>query len=588
MRIRRFLHLAIIALSISNISVAQNVSHTFVVDGELQAKSDNIKVYNGNIIASYWADKEKTGKVIATSWGTKEMYIPSHSIFFNCLVQAYANHYSLVLSPDIIWTVISQGFSHYVNLIPEAMRDRIVSHQGKTTLAIESKQDLYSPDVKWDDILDGFDKQIAENTKDNIADMMRADFSTTGKTERIASQIILMSSVKKYFDFVVLRIVCGIPSITIEGTPEDWKKVIQKTENLRNYGLGWWVNDLTPILNEFVAAAEGKPNRAFWQNIVMKLRPNEMRELGCMAGWGDDEPTYVDGWFLKLMPFDKNGRTPRKVSCETNQMLPNVASAPFTYKVLDGLGNTISNTPMDMVAGLVGIDVDNNTHTMRPRIGWMVCESNGPTIEERLAKGEELHIMTYVPEELKHIDYLPKLKMHFTHKVIIPDWMDTLKIDKIDIRGRISPELENELPKRFPNREIHISEDKSGCIITSKTCQAPENYIFRPSYSAERPKFPGDYKAFEKYIEENRRIPISENNKKDKNEGGCTIWVEFTVEKDGSISDVRIERNVNIKEECEEEALRLIREMPKWEPGKKDINGVETIIRARESEILRF
>ena len=588
MRIRRFLHLAIIALSISNISVAQNVSHTFVVDGELQAKSDNIKVYNGNIIASYWADKEKTGKVIATSWGTKEMYIPSHSIFFNCLVQAYANHYSLVLSPDIIWTVISQGFSHYVNLIPEAMRDRIVSHQGKTTLAIESKQDLYSPDVKWDDILDGFDKQIAENTKDNIADMMRADFSTTGKTERIASQIILMSSVKKYFDFVVLRIVCGIPSITIEGTPEDWKKVIQKTENLRNYRLGWWVDDLTPILNEFVAAAEGKPNRAFWQNIVMKLRPNEMRELGCMAGWGDDEPTYVDGWFLKLMPFDKNGRTPRKVSCETNQMLPNVASAPFTYKVLDGLGNTISNTPMDMVAGLVGVDVDNNTHTMRPIIGWMVCESNGPTIEERLAKGEELHIMTYVPEELRHIDYLPKLKMHFATKVSIPYWMNTLKIDEINIRGRISPELEKLLPKLFPNREINISEDKRGCIITSKTCQAPENYIFRPSYSAERPKFPGDYKAFEKYIEENRRIPISENNKKDKNEGGCTIWVEFTVEKDGSISDVRIERNVNIKEECEEEALRLIREMPKWEPGKKDINGVETIIRARESEILRF
>ena len=50
----------------------------------------------------------------------------------------------------------------------------------------------------------------------------------------------------------------------------DWKKVIEKTENLRKYGLGWWVDDLTPILNEFVLAAEGKANRAFWQNIVMK------------------------------------------------------------------------------------------------------------------------------------------------------------------------------------------------------------------------------------------------------------------------------------------------------------------------------
>ena len=143
MRIRRFLHLAIIAFGISNISVAQNVSHTFVVDGELQAKSDNIKAYNGNMIASYWADKEKTGKVIATSWGTKEMYIPSHSIFFNCLVQAYANHYSLVLSPDIIWTVISQGFSHYVNKYPEKVRKKLVSHEGEMLLKVKTN-DLLS------------------------------------------------------------------------------------------------------------------------------------------------------------------------------------------------------------------------------------------------------------------------------------------------------------------------------------------------------------------------------------------------------------------------------------------------------------
>ena len=66
MRIRRFLHLAIIALSISNISVAQNMSHTFVVDGELQAKSDNIKVYNGNISG--------TNSAINGQYGTIEIY----------------------------------------------------------------------------------------------------------------------------------------------------------------------------------------------------------------------------------------------------------------------------------------------------------------------------------------------------------------------------------------------------------------------------------------------------------------------------------------------------------------------------------
>ena len=587
MKFKRLLYIAattVITLGISNNSVAQNVSHTFVVDGKLPLKSEKIRVEKGDEIAKYWAENENAGKVIATSWGNDNMYVPNHSIFFDCLVQAYANHYSLALSPDIIWTVISQEFNYYINNESEAMRDRIVSHQGKMTLAVETKEDLYSPNVKWEELLDGFDKQIAENTKGNIADMMRADFSTTGKTERIASQITLMSSVKRYFEYVSYYIVCGIPSITIEGTPDDWKKVIEKTENLRNYDLGWWVDNLTPILNEFVAAAEGKANRAFWQNIVMKLRPDEMRELGCMAGWSDEEPTYVDGWFLKLMPFNKKGRTPRKVSCETNQMLPNVASAPFTYKVLDNLGNTISSTPMNMVAGLIGVDV--NANVMRPRIGWMVCENNGPTFEERVASGEGLHIKNDVPEEIRHIKYIPKLDISFAGEVKIPNWIDTMKIDVILLCGKISPELKTELPKRFPDRKLYIFDD--GCEIISKTCQAPDDHVFRVFSSDDEPKFPGEDKAFNKYIEKNRRIPISKNNQKDKDEKKCEIKVEFIVEKDGSISDVKIKRNYNTKEECEEEALRLIREMPKWKPGKRNINGVEKKVRARMSKYIDF
>ena len=150
MKIKRLLYIAVITvitLGISNNSVAQNVSHTFVVDGKLPTRSKNIRVEKGDEIAKYWAENENAGKVIVTSWGNDNMYVPNHSIFFDCLVQAYANHYSLALSPDIIWTVISQEFNYYINNESEAMRDRIVSHQGKMTLAVETKEDLYSPNV---------------------------------------------------------------------------------------------------------------------------------------------------------------------------------------------------------------------------------------------------------------------------------------------------------------------------------------------------------------------------------------------------------------------------------------------------------
>ena len=94
MKIKRLLYIAVITvitLGISNNSVAQKVSHTFVVDGNLPAPKEKFRSTKGDVIASVWANEEKTGKVIATSWGENNMYYPGHSAFFYCLVQAYAN-----------------------------------------------------------------------------------------------------------------------------------------------------------------------------------------------------------------------------------------------------------------------------------------------------------------------------------------------------------------------------------------------------------------------------------------------------------------------------------------------------------------
>ena len=46
------------------------------------------------------------------------------------------------------------------------------------------------------------------------------------------------------------------------------------------------------------------------------------------------------------------------------------------------------------------------------------------------------------------------------------------------------------------------------------------------------------------------------------------VIVSFTVEKDGSISDVKIERSVH--ESLDNDAVRMIKNMPKWTPGKKN------------------
>lgn len=468
-------------LSVSSYMIAQNTSmvasHTFVVDGDLPIPTEKKELRSGEEIAKSWAEHEHTGRVVAKSWGDKSLYQAGKwkkyrigrgeerrdtvvyesgtSLFYNCMVEAYAGHYSVILSPDAIWTLISQGFCHHISLNTEKLKDKIVNHEGKMEISVISEYDLYSPLMDWDTLLNGFEIQIAENTKGNIADIMRADFSTTGNTERITSQVMLMSAVKSYFDFAAIHTICGIPTITIEGTPDDWRKIIKKVENLRDYDLGWWVDDLKPILQEFVNASEGNINKDFWQNIVKKDRPESMKNG---AGCGVKDATKFDGWFLKFMPFDKDGRTPDTVVYGRNDMLPSVVSAPFTYIVKDATGNIISKTPMEIMSGFVGIDVNENTYTMRPHIGWMVSEKNNKGIAEKIQNSMGIIRVDRIPEELKEIEHLEDLTLEFTNEIVIPEWMDTVKIDYLTLKGNITPELGENLKKRFYDREVNVHE----------------------------------------------------------------------------------------------------------------------------------
>ena len=304
---RHYFVLLFLAVTLS-CSAKQGVSqqtdekHTFVVDENLPAPKKDMGIQSGDLIAKQWARENNVKNPIAYSFKKDNLCYLGQDIFFKFMVEAYADHRPVVLSPDIIWNVIAQGFCQHINNNPEALRDRIVYHEkGKIKLTITTNEELHSPNVKWDDLLDAFDKQIAESTKNNLADVMRADFSTTDKTTRIVSQMTLMSSVKAFFDYSVIYISCGIPNITIEGTTDDWEKVLNKTQQLRKYDLDWWVDDLVSILNEFINASKGNVNKVFWRNIVKKDRPEKFVGGGC--SW--DRPTELDGWFLKFMPYDK-------------------------------------------------------------------------------------------------------------------------------------------------------------------------------------------------------------------------------------------------------------------------------------------
>ncbi|MCF8303614.1 MAG: M56 family metallopeptidase [Bacteroidales bacterium] len=86
----------------------------------------------------------------------------------------------------------------------------------------------------------------------------------------------------------------------------------------------------------------------------------------------------------------------------------------------------------------------------------------------------------------------------------------------------------------------------------------------------DRPEFKGGEKARMEYLKQNIEYP------KEAQEKGIegTVYVQFIVEEDGSISNVKLLRGIGGG--CDEEALEVVKNMPDWKPGKKDGEPVRT------------
>ena len=84
----------------------------------------------------------------------------------------------------------------------------------------------------------------------------------------------------------------------------------------------------------------------------------------------------------------------------------------------------------------------------------------------------------------------------------------------------------------------------------------------------EMPSFPGGQGALMSYLSSNVKYPVvaQENGVQGR------VIVSFVVERDGSISDVKVARSVDPS--LDREAQRVVKSMPKWKPGKQNGSAV--------------
>lgn len=116
-----------------------------------------------------------------------------------------------------------------------------------------------------------------------------------------------------------------------------------------------------------------------------------------------------------------------------------------------------------------------------------------------------------------------------------------------------------------------VAQDKPDKLVVNNSQslqQNPQDTIF--TVVEKMPMFPGGEDARVKYMVENIKYPDEARNK------GITgvVFVTFVVEKEGKITSVKVIRGIGGG--CDEEAVRVIKNMPNWEPGKQKGEAVRT------------
>jgi len=128
---------------------------------------------------------------------------------------------------------------------------------------------------------------------------------------------------------------------------------------------------------------------------------------------------------------------------------------------------------------------------------------------------------------------------------IVEDNVDVETDLEIDMEADQSTEVQDYAPIAENRKEEEIVEMEIFTVVESM------------------PSFPGGDAARMKFLQENIKYPQMAR------ESGIqgTVYVTFVVEPNGKVSDVRVLRGIGGG--CDEEAVRVIQSMPKWEAGKQ-------------------
>jgi hypothetical protein len=145
----------------------------------------------------------------------------------------------------------------------------------------------------------------------------------------------------------------------------------------------------------------------------------------------------------------------------------------------------------------------------------------------------------------------------------------TSKQDKNLKEAKGPKSVELSIYKKGDNKAYNVQD--AGTVSPKKLMTDQSQTVYNTAEITEKPKYPGGIELFYKFVGEN--FKISKEAAANKIKG--RVYITFIIEKDGSITDTKILRDIGYN--TGEEAARVILLSPKWIPGRINEEPVRTM-----------
>ena len=243
---------------------------------------------------------EKCEQLIQSSFDKDDCQnsVPTNNGFVRAALDAYNQHHNLIMRPDDVWLAIITQFNIFVNAHAEELRHLFVAHDGQKELEVIELASTGTYDWAC------FPLKISEMIEKNVVDpglreWIIPKFTTTTSTDEVVCSIVMMSTLQAYFSYKCC-LLCGIPSVTLEGERSDWVNILSRLDKLASFGAEplQWVSLLKPVISRCIASFDNpssNENVDFWQKIA--------HHRG-----GGSGPTWLSGWITAFCFWDTNGR----------------------------------------------------------------------------------------------------------------------------------------------------------------------------------------------------------------------------------------------------------------------------------------